>query len=379
MLAGIVKSTGRLRNLASALSRRTSSKLDCQTEVDRACAPNIYGGQVPWEIPVQLCLGDLLRHGDCALDVGANIGGVAIAMSRMVGLSGTVHAFEANPKTLARLRIDLAANNAGNVTVVPKAAWSSSGKSISFYCDNSYYAAASSVHRRDESWQEVRVPTVSLDDYCRANRLIPKAIKLDVEGAEFDVLQGARSVLDRHSPSLVMEYYPPEDAHKDPLELLRSLGFIIYDTNLYRQVDRKFYLNTFATPPLVNVLAISPAAEACARYGKLSLKDLGASFPHPDGAGAGAIRLREPGRYIVIADLEGPTDAMAALQVTDSDGKQLAYFQAPLEHLKQHACSNVIVEVDQPTDIDCTVSSADSPDVRIREIRITQVKFSGAP
>ncbi|HEX7446498.1 MAG TPA: hypothetical protein VF306_03070, partial [Pirellulales bacterium] len=90
MLAGIVKSTGRLRNLASALSRRTSSKLDCQTEVDRACAPNIYGGQVPWEIPVQLCLGDLLRHGDCALDVGANIGGVAIAMSRMVGLSGTV-------------------------------------------------------------------------------------------------------------------------------------------------------------------------------------------------------------------------------------------------------------------------------------------------
>ncbi len=56
----------------------------------------VYGNRILTETPVQLCLGDFLKAGNCAFDVGANIGALSVAMSRMVGNSGQVHAFEPN-------------------------------------------------------------------------------------------------------------------------------------------------------------------------------------------------------------------------------------------------------------------------------------------
>lgn len=58
---------------------------------------NRYGESIPWEIPIQLCLKDFLRAGDRVLDIGANIGGLSIAMSRMVGPNGQVHAKHGRP------------------------------------------------------------------------------------------------------------------------------------------------------------------------------------------------------------------------------------------------------------------------------------------
>ena len=70
--------------------------------------PEMYSRCIPWEVPTQLCLGDFLQRGDCALDVGANVGGLSIAMSRIVGPEGQVHAFEANPRSVPVLRRDSA-------------------------------------------------------------------------------------------------------------------------------------------------------------------------------------------------------------------------------------------------------------------------------
>ena len=46
---------------------------------------NIYGPHILWEFPIQLCCRDFVRPGDTVLDVGANIGGLSVAMSRIVG------------------------------------------------------------------------------------------------------------------------------------------------------------------------------------------------------------------------------------------------------------------------------------------------------
>lgn len=340
--------------------------------------PNVYGNYIPWEIPIQLCLGDLLVEGDCALDVGANIGGLSIAMSRLVGPHGAVHAFEANPFTVARLQADLAANGAKNVTVVPKAAWSRSGETISFYCDDSYYAVASSFRRGADSWKEVTVPTIALDDYCRDNKLAPKAIKLDVEGAEFQVLRGAQWVLDRYAPSLVVEYYPAATADTDPIELLKSRGYALYDTNLYRQVDRDFYLTHFAKPLLVNVLAISPLAVARRRYERAALITSGTTHVKSGTATSGPLPLRQPGRHVLSVDLDGPAEAMAALHVVDESGNRLAYVQTQVEHLRTHTCSNLIFQTDRPLDVTCTISSPEGAAVSLREVTVNRVEFGRA-
>lgn len=59
-----------------------------------------FGKRIPWEIPVQLCIKDFLKEGDCAFDVGANIGALSISMSRIVGEKGSVHSFEPNPNLI---------------------------------------------------------------------------------------------------------------------------------------------------------------------------------------------------------------------------------------------------------------------------------------
>lgn len=364
--------------MVAALARRADSTMNDPAKAECTYPPTVYGESVPWEIPVQLCLRDVLREGDCALDVGANIGGVAIAISRMVGASGSVHAFEANPRTLPRLNADLAANRVTNVTVVPKAAWSASGKRIAFYCDNSYYAAASSIHRREKLWQAVRVPTISLDDYCRANRLAPKAVKLDVEGAEFDVLQGARWILDRYSPAFVLEYHPAAQPERDTVELLRSRGYSTFDTNLYRQVDRNFYLRNFEKVPTANVLAVATGSAAHRRYSRLSLVEEH-SAPCA-GERTDWLALGQPGRFVVVADFEGPDETEAVLRVSDSNLRSLACFQTQVQYLKEHSCSHLVIEIDQPCQIRCELAAADSTSaaVALRNVSVMRVCFPPA-
>lgn len=340
--------------------------------------PNVYGNDIPWEVPIQLCLSDVLGEGDCALDVGANIGGLSIAMSRFVGPRGAVHAFEANPLTVPRLQADLVANGATNVTVVAKAAWSSSGQTISFYCDDSYYAVGSSFRRGADSWKEMHAQTIALDDYCRDNKLAPKAIKLDVEGAEFQVLRGAQWVLDRYAPSLVVEYYPAATPETDPLVLLKSLGYALYDTNLYRPVDREFYLSNFSKPPLVNVLAISPSAGIRMAYEQAGTATATKIHFAPGTETSGRLALRRAGRYMVSASFDGPDDAMAALHVFDQSGRRLAYVQTQIQHLRTHTCSNLIFQIDQPRDVTCSISSPEGAPVSLTGVTVERIELRHA-
>ena len=233
----------------------------------------VYGKRIPPETPVQLCLGDFLREGNCAFDVGANIGALSVAMSRMVGNSGQVHAFEPNARIVEKLRNNLEADRATNVEVVPKAAWKETGRRLPFYCDPSRYSAASSLSRRKGFAEEIQVNTVALDDYCKEHNLIPNSLKLDIEGAEFEALVGAKNLLTQWKPVLVLEYFPMPTPTNDALEFLDELGYIFYDVNLYRRVTRQFYRTFGNGPCLANVLAIPGASIGFSPYNHVEFQD----------------------------------------------------------------------------------------------------------
>lgn len=70
--------------------------------------------------------------------------------------------------------------------------------------------------------------------------------------------------------------------------------------------------------------------------------------------------------------------ASALSRRTDGRGRKLAYLQAPVEHLKQHASSNVIIDTDRPIDVYCRLSSPESIDLDLHQVQAMQIHLARA-
>lgn len=146
------------------------------------------------------------------LDVGANIGAFALPLAA-AARRGVVHAFEPATATVQRLRRHLQLNGLDNV-VVNHCAVSDRTGTLSLWIPADewkgrlFNSGRTSVHvgRQQQGWREESVPCLRLDDYVAGQSLQRvDAIKIDVEGAELDVLEGARELLTRFRPVVVME------------------------------------------------------------------------------------------------------------------------------------------------------------------------------
>jgi len=158
---------------------------------------------------------DNLKRGDVFVDVGANIGYYTILASRLVGTGGRVFAVEPVPQTVKVLKFNIKLNGLRNVTVVDKVAWNSCCK-LKMKIAFGEFGRASFFH----NGVEVDVDAIPLDEVL-VNVPKIKLIKIDVEGAEYEVLQGLRRTLTR------TEYVVLELSRKvgECLKLLREYGF----------------------------------------------------------------------------------------------------------------------------------------------------------
>jgi FkbM family methyltransferase len=132
--------------------------------------------------------------GDVVFDVGANVGVYTLAFSRRTGPTGHVVAFEPLPRNLAFLRRHLQMNALTNVRVMPVAVSDRSGSAL--FREASHHAMGAL-----DASGALTVPTVVLDALVAQGELpSPSLIKIDVEGAEVDVLRGARGILQEARP-----------------------------------------------------------------------------------------------------------------------------------------------------------------------------------
>jgi FkbM family methyltransferase len=144
-----------------------------------------------------------IQAGDTVLDVGANIGFFSILASRLVGPGGTVVAFEPGPDNLERLAINLALNDAANVTVVDHPA--SNGVEIVTFHLNSDNEGGHSLwdpgehphHQKSrENARSIVMTTTTIDaEVTRLGLAPPRLMKIDTEGAEHRVLEGTANLL----------------------------------------------------------------------------------------------------------------------------------------------------------------------------------------
>jgi FkbM family methyltransferase len=147
----------------------------------------------------------------------------------VVGPTGRVFAFEPAPRNTANIRKHVAMNHLSNVTVV-EAAVSDCNGVAHFDCAGS----AVSGHLSAEGGLAVR--TISLDQEIDSGAL-PEAdyIKIDAEGAELRILQGARKLLARRHPTLSVETHQwlPEfpTVREDCIQFLSELGYTLAEPN----------------------------------------------------------------------------------------------------------------------------------------------------
>lgn len=149
---------------------------------------------------LQETLADLLRPGMTFWDVGAHIGFFSLLASRLVTRSGQVEAFEPFPPNQIRLARSIRVNDASNVNVHPLALSSHSG-TASFHVNASSLMGSLMPQSGDNP---VSVDCLSVDDAIRSIRP-PQVMKIDAEGAELDVLRGARRLLANERPKVLIE------------------------------------------------------------------------------------------------------------------------------------------------------------------------------
>ena len=174
---------------------------------------------------------NLCSAGDDVLDVGANFGGITIAMSRAVGPRGSVFAFEANPGIAKRCQDAVVEAGCGNVQIVHGAIFSQSGQSIDLFLSDNQ--VADSIHYR-VSENSIKVPTLALDDYVARMKISPSFVKMDIEGAEYEALLGFEKTIDFMRPIIILEQAPQE--HRC-IDFLVSKGYKAIDLSTYQMVQ----------------------------------------------------------------------------------------------------------------------------------------------
>lgn len=154
-------------------------------------------------------LGQILKPGMTVLDVGANEGLYTLFSARRVGAAGRVVAFEPSSRERSRLQRNVRRNRLGNVTVVPCAVGSSEGTAalqIASGVHSGHNTLGALVHDDAPSAGVEHVPVERLDSVVdRLGIAQVDVIKIDVEGAEMHVLEGARRTLSSQRPVLMVE------------------------------------------------------------------------------------------------------------------------------------------------------------------------------
>lgn len=174
-----------------------------------------------------------IRRGDCVWDIGANIGHYSAKFSKLVGDAGKVHAFEPSPQNLKVLEENT--RELPNVELHP-VALGATDRTGHFIQGEDDIGATSRLVDADPGSHEkpVSVRILRGDSLVESvPEMTPNVIKLDVEGAELEVLWGMAGILRQPSLRLVgvevhfrlLKERNQPNAPREIEQMLTSAGF----------------------------------------------------------------------------------------------------------------------------------------------------------
>jgi FkbM family methyltransferase len=172
---------------------------------------------VPPELHVLRWITEFLHSGDAFFDVGAHLGWMSLVACHRVGTAGKVVAFEPSPPLVEILQYSKTANRFRQMEIVTRAVADSEDQFVPFYLVNQGNSFLNSLVNHTATLTAgspttqksiMQVQTITVDAFCRRQNLHPDLVKIDVEGAELLVLQGAKSLLDECRSRFIVAIHP---------------------------------------------------------------------------------------------------------------------------------------------------------------------------
>ncbi len=167
------------------------------------------------------------KPGQMFFDIGANIGYYTLLGAKLVGPAGAVFAFEPSIRNLSCLHRHLLLNGSTNVSVLA-AACSDAPTLASFSAGPNFgeghLDAGDSSASGAASGTWTLVPTVTVDSVVARIGIAPDIMKIDVEGAEMEVLRGAENTLQNKRPKIFLSVHSSE-LRRNCLEYLAGFGY----------------------------------------------------------------------------------------------------------------------------------------------------------
>jgi len=177
---------------------------------------------------------------DHFMDIGAHYGYFSLLASELVGKNGRVFSFEPASSSFKLLHENT--TDLPNVRIYAKAVSSSDEDLIFYEFPNlqSEYSTSDISQFENESWftqsmpEKKEVKATTIDFITKDGSFSPAIIKIDVEGAELNVLQGGLAFLSNSNPKVVMEYVNTRrgnETHKKALDFMLNIGYKIFIIN----------------------------------------------------------------------------------------------------------------------------------------------------
>ncbi|WP_339869207.1 FkbM family methyltransferase [uncultured Algoriphagus sp.] len=199
-----------------------------------------------------------LKTGDTFIDVGANQGEYSLWAARKVGTNGKVVSFEPMPQLFDQLTANIRLNESFQKTISPvKLGLSDKKGEVTLYASEDSNEGTNTIYNTEKFSIELgKIQLDTLDEQIEELKINKvNFLKIDVEGAELQVLKGALNTLKKHLPILLLEInkdaciaggYLPEDI----LELLKPFNYS------FSKIGLRGSLNKVDTlPDFCNILA----------------------------------------------------------------------------------------------------------------------------
>jgi FkbM family methyltransferase len=191
--------------------------------------PSVYEEEKTWFIKKHC------RPGSTAIDIGAHIGIFSFFLAKQVGKKGRVYSFEPSPFTFGVLQQTVKYNGLQDIIEPRMQVVSNSHGNIPFFLSNSSdISNANSINMKnipDGNAKRIMIPAIMLDDFLNDAAFSHLSfVKIDAEGAEFEILKGATALIKKYRPYMTLEIHPntfedPVKTQGEMFDLISSLDY----------------------------------------------------------------------------------------------------------------------------------------------------------
>jgi FkbM family methyltransferase len=183
------------------------------------------------EVPLKL-LSNMSRNASVVFDVGANIGIIAMILAKKMKPGSMIYSFEPAPLSFKYLRDNARVQN-GNATITAvNVAVSNNNDKLYFTNDGNSCTNHIAAGKNEGT---ISVDATTIDGFCKANKVIPEVIKIDIEGAEYWALLGMQQTLKNNNCLVLVEIHTVflQDNNITGqmfADLVGAIGYKVFDT-----------------------------------------------------------------------------------------------------------------------------------------------------